>query len=156
MNAQSTFAIISILFLVIIICDQFILYKLKGKMNGLNKSIRNLESKLSDSEMKRNSLLKEIELLKWQIANPPKYKKGDKIGELIINSYEVYNPGLLDFIIKGAKTFFGIMFGMEKEIPKNHDEIFKRQYVYHLTHTISGEKVYKRELELIELSKPKE
>lgn len=110
-----------------------------------------MEKKLSNSEIKRNALLKEIELLKWQIANPPKYKKGDKIGELIINSYEVYNPEWIDFVLRTAKSFFRSMFGIEKETSK--DPSLTRQYIYHLTHTVSGEKVQKRELELIELSK---
>ncbi len=49
-----------------------------------------------ESEVKRNKY--EIKKLKFQLENPPKYKVGDEIGQLLITGFELSTIGLLPYI----------------------------------------------------------
>lgn len=120
------------------------------------KTIAALKDQLDISEKRLNAKDKEIVDLKWLIANPAKYKKGDKFGDLIVMSCEFYKPGLGHFITSALSTLAcALLFHKDKKYIDSIDEEFKKkteaQYMYHLANTVSGEKFYMREIDLTNL-----
>lgn len=112
----------------------------------LKQKISKLNTQLIEANSKIYSNLEEIRLLKWQITNPPKYKKGEKFGELIITSHELHKPTLSGFLTNAVIGFISFCAGYTSERKKYTD--LDMYWQYQLTHTISGAKHQMTELDL--------
>lgn len=160
MNIELALTLLSFFLIAIIICDYFLIGNLKKQRQSAWDSYRELSNKYKELEIKRDGLLDQIRDLQWQIDNPPKYKKGDKVGDLIIVSYTFHKPTFTEIIIRGgAKLLAAFFFGDSKELNATRRECkdqLSSHYIYELTHTTSGNKETKTESELIELSNPKQ
>lgn len=117
------------------------------------QTIKDLQKQLDLSEKTVIARDKKIKDLNWQIDNPPKFRKGNTFGELIIMSYEYYKPGLGHSIVSALSTLAtALLFHKDKKYIDSLGEEFKKktdpQYIYHCAHTETGEKVTRSELEL--------
>ncbi len=118
------------------------------------KQIDNFEKQISEQEKTITSQKKEIDELKFQINNPPKFKTGDKIGDLIVTKRN-YNDGdflsiftdhsfATDFML--TVIFGGRLTSDSKKLASNKSV---RGYVYELTNVKTGETLTKKESDLI-------
>lgn len=146
--------IFTFLLLITAIILQYIsIHRLKKRNNALRKSHIEVCLKLDSSEKKRVKLLDQIRQLEWQLAHPPKFKKGDRIGDFIITSYAYHSPTFSEIIAQGATTLFlGLLFGRTESgrdaLTKNFESKIAAHYRYEITHTINGNKETKTESEL--------
>lgn len=119
------------------------IYYLKKDIRELEENNKLLIKRLDRADIKEAGYLDQIKWLRWQIQNPPKYKKGEKFGDLIITSYKLNEPTLWDFIAKGIMGFISICAG---SVPEKMN--LNRYYEYELTHTLDGGKKKMSEKEL--------
>lgn len=141
------------LLLIVIILEYINIHRLKKRNNSLRESHIEICNKLGASENKQRKLLDQIRQLEWQLANPPKFKKGDKIGDLIITSYAYHTPSIGEVIGQAVATlFFGVILGRTEEdrnaLTKDFKSKTSAHYLYEVTHTITGHKETKTESEL--------
>ena len=64
----------------------------------LKKEVETLKNQLKEKDTQINLLKKEVENLKFEIDNPPKFKVGDRIGDLIIIERKFKVPELIDVL----------------------------------------------------------
>lgn len=119
----------------------------------LKRKIAELERQLSDANKKIKAQEDEIKFCKFQINNPPMYKIGDKVGELIVIGRKFSKPELIK-IVTDAKVMTLIMIhivrgknttaGLKEYVAKT----FNAQWEYELVNTTTGKKMEKKEFEL--------
>lgn len=126
----------------------------KNTIRKLEKDIQEYVEKLKQAEIKQYANLEEIRLLKWQIANPAKYKKGDKFGDLEVQFFYVRKPKLSEFLADALIGLISICAGFEREKKKSID--LDLRWEYQLIHAYHGDKIKMSESELTHLSNKKE
>lgn len=154
------FMVLSIVFFIICIVYIFLHGQLKKANSILQTQLKQSNEKIRNYEFKMAGYREQINQLNWQIANPPKYKKGDKFGDLVIISHELYKPGLGDFLATGFSTLIlSFIFHKDKQFMDSLKETFNKktttQYVYSLKNTITDKIITKRELELSSITSEK-
>lgn len=127
--------------------------KLKQRILELENKLSETEKKLAESQNKLTANLDEIRWLKWQLDNPPKYKKGDKFGDLIVVSNQLKRATLGNYISHGIGMLFAaLLFHKDKKYIKSLEENYKKDtdthYEYELTNIITGNKSRLKEFEL--------
>lgn len=119
----------------------------------LKIKITELEKQVSDANKKAKEYENEIKFLKWQLDNPPKYKIGDKIGELIVVERKINKPELIKMVTDPTVVTL-IMLHIKRKMnttEKLKEYVAKKfytQWEYELVNTNTGEKVKKKEFEL--------
>ena len=119
----------------------------------LKSKISELEKQLSDANKKIKEQDNEIKFCKFQIDNPPKYKIGDKVGELIVIERKFSKPELIK-MVTDATVVTLIMMHIARNINTTEKlkeyvaKTFNTQWEYELINTTTGEKVKKKEFEL--------
>ena len=119
----------------------------------LKNRIKELEMKVADTEAMLKNQLKENQWLKWQLDNPPKYKIGEKIGELIVIGREFNKPELKK-IFMDATVVTLILIQIARNINTTDKlkeyaaKTFNNQWEYELVNTTTGAKIKKKEFEL--------
>jgi len=109
--------------------------------------------KVADTEAMLKNQLKENQWLKWQLDNPPKYKIGEKIGELIVIGREFNKPELKK-IFMDATVVTLILIQIARNINTTDKlkeyaaKTFNNQWEYELVNTTTGAKIKKKEFEL--------
>ena len=118
----------------------------------LKNRILELEKQVSDAKIKIKDQETEIKNCKWQLDNPPKYKTGDKIGDLIVVEKKFSKPELKDILGDAIVITWIMLQRMAKKDTKQLAEFVvktvKCQWEYQLLNTTTGEKLLKKELEL--------
>ncbi len=118
------------------------------------KQVEDLQKQISEQEKEIKSQKKQIDELKFQIENPPKFKIGDKVGDLIVTKRN-YNDGnffsLFTDPVFASDVILSIIFGCKltnssKEYASNKSI---QGYVYDLTNVTTGETLTKKESELL-------
>lgn len=121
----------------------------------LKLRISELEKKVAETEKMLINQIKENKSLKWKLENPPKYKVGDKIGDLIITERGfmrmdtikmAFNPTVVNLIMLNiVKESCGAKKSLEEYIAQNFDST----WIYELANTVTGEKIKRKEIELM-------
>jgi len=120
---------------------------------NLKQEVETLKTQLKEKDSQINILKKEVENLKFEIANPPKFKIGDRIGDLIIIERKFKVPELID-VLRDQVFMYSLITSAFMRIPipenmKNYNKTaFVKGYVYELVNVITGEKQTKKESEL--------
>lgn len=120
----------------------------------LKKEIETLKNQLKEKDTQINILKKQVENLKFEIENPPKFKVGDRIGNLIVVERKFKVPELID-VLRDQVFMHSFITSAFMRIPipenmKNYNKTaFVKGYVYELVNVITGEKSTKKESELI-------
>jgi seryl-tRNA synthetase len=120
----------------------------------LKQEVENLKNQLKEKDTQINLLKKQVENLKFEIENPPKFKVGDKIGNLIVVERKFKVPDISD-VLRDHFMMYSIVTSafMRIPMPKNTQEYskktFEKGYIYDCVNVITGEKSTKKEAELI-------
>lgn len=149
--------ILALLSMALFIVGAIVTYSLSTEIKRLRDQLLKANINLFEANAKVYANLEKIKELEWQINHPTKFKKGDKIGDLVVTSYTYHKPGLGELFAKGAATLFlGLFLGRTKEgrdaLSKDFEYRSSPHYVYEITHTITGNKETKTEAELEAIS----
>lgn len=141
------FSLMAVLILLLITAGVQI-YLQQKEIAKHKKTIKNLNDKILQAEVYRRKNMNEIKTLKWQLENPPKFKIGDKVGDIEVISSKFCEPTLNDYIA-GAATFILTLTGY---MHPGLSQRFSYHYEYEVL-LLSGIKGTKTEAELSQLGK---
>jgi hypothetical protein len=120
--------------------------KLKNKIAELEKQVSDANKKIKEQEG-------EIKLLQWKLNNPPKYKVGDKFGDLVVIGRDFNKPSLSNVITDATVVTLMMLHIASKmnttdKLKEYVAKTFNTQWEYELVNINTGKKIKKKELEL--------
>lgn len=118
------------------------------------KTIQKLNEKIFQAEGYRRKNMEEIEKLKWQINNPPKFKHGFKVGPLMVHSWQLHEPSMLEGIANFVSCALSAFYGSHKSIHEKNREKMNRHYVYTILNTDTSEFEKMTESEFTKIATP--
>lgn len=115
----------------------------------LRLKIADIEGQLHDAKKETKARDEEIKHLKWQLDNPPKFKKGDKFGDLVVTDRKIKIPS------PGSKHILANLWlwqifkkGTNREIVNKLYHKHIMSWEYELTNTATGDKSTMNQFEL--------
>lgn len=154
-----------ICFFAIILIAAIVIGAIHSKNTGLQKRNAELEKMLNDYQLAKDRMYgaeaklalaqKEIELLKYQMLNPPKYKIGDKVGACYIVTGREFISPVAQFIAESLIVMFRSIFGtVETAAAKEKRKASEKKidcWRYEVVHLENGKKVTFLQYELCEM-----
>lgn len=138
--------VIALMSMAIVTSCAILIISLMRVNEKLKQHVKELEKKLSELQKKQYANLEEIKLLTWKLNNPPKYKKGDKFGDLTVKFCCVHKPSLSEFLANALIGFISICAGYKQENKKSTD--LDMYWEYHLSHEHHGDNIKMSESQL--------